>query len=687
MRGVNGESRVLNNTLETIHAAANAIASAENRVPQVTVQKRRRGGWWSIYWCFGSYKQKKRIGPAVLVPETSASGGNVPAAENQNPTQAPTITLPFVAPPSSPASFLPSEPPSAAQSPVGLVSLTSISASMSSIFAVGPYAHETQLVSPPVFSAFPTEPSTAPFTPPPESVHLTTPSSPEVPFARFLGPNLHYGEAGQRFPISHYEFQSYHLHPGSPVGQLISPSSGISGSGTSSPFLDDFATGLRFPEFQMGDPPKLFNLDTLSNREWASHHGSGTLTPDGTTPTMRNGFLLDHQISEIVSHPAYREGKPQHHKNISITLGSAKEFNFDNVHGCVEVETGSLSKAVAESLRNATAKQKGENATNLVEIYECRIGETYIERGEKTLANTEGRLRHHKNRSITLGSSKDFNFEYVDGCVETETAILSEAAAESLLNKAERQKEENATKMVEMFIERPEIPQADTEGRPQHHKNRSITLGSSKDFNFDNVDGCVEIETATSSEAAAESLRNEAARRKEENATKLVETYECCVGEIYIERTERLPADTEGRPHHHKNRSITLGSSKDFNFDNVDECVEIETSTLYEAAAESLRNETARQKEENATKLVETYECHVGETYIETPERPPADTEGRPQHHKNRTITLGSSKDFNFDNVDGGDTHNNPIISSDWWANEKVAGNDDGVPKNWSFFP
>lgn len=38
MRGANGESRVLNNTLETIHAAANAIASAENRVPQATVQ-------------------------------------------------------------------------------------------------------------------------------------------------------------------------------------------------------------------------------------------------------------------------------------------------------------------------------------------------------------------------------------------------------------------------------------------------------------------------------------------------------------------------------------------------------------------------------------------------------------------------------------------------------------------------
>lgn len=37
MRGANGESRAVNNTLETINAAASAIASAENRVPQATV--------------------------------------------------------------------------------------------------------------------------------------------------------------------------------------------------------------------------------------------------------------------------------------------------------------------------------------------------------------------------------------------------------------------------------------------------------------------------------------------------------------------------------------------------------------------------------------------------------------------------------------------------------------------------
>ncbi|GER33923.1 hypothetical protein STAS_10096, partial [Striga asiatica] len=43
-------------------------------------------------------------------------------------------------------------------------------------------------VSPPVFSTYTTEPSTAPVTPPPELAHYltTTPSSPEVPYAHFL---------------------------------------------------------------------------------------------------------------------------------------------------------------------------------------------------------------------------------------------------------------------------------------------------------------------------------------------------------------------------------------------------------------------------------------------------------------------------------------------------------------------
>jgi hypothetical protein len=90
------------------------------------------------------------------------------------------------------------------------------------MFATGPYAHETQLVSPPVFSTFTTEPSTAPLTPPPELAQLTTPSSPDVPFARFLSSSM-----DLRTSVVYI--------PGSPSSSLISPASVTPRTGLSSP--------------------------------------------------------------------------------------------------------------------------------------------------------------------------------------------------------------------------------------------------------------------------------------------------------------------------------------------------------------------------------------------------------------------------------------------------------------------
>ncbi|KAK9147467.1 hypothetical protein Scep_006224 [Stephania cephalantha] len=304
------DMRRMNNSVETVNAAATAIITAETRVQPTSVQKRRWGSCWGGYWCFGSHRNGKRIGHAVLVPEPMASITSV--QDTNNVIHPPPIVLPFIAPPSSPASFLPSEPSSVSQSPVGLLSFTSLSANAyspgpNSIFAIGPYAHETQLVSPPVFSTFTTEPSTAPFTPPPELVHMTTPSSPEVPFAKLLtslDPNRRGSETGEKFPLSAYEFQSYQLYPGSPVGHLISPSSVISGSGTSSPFPDrEFSSGA-FPllEFRTGEPPKLWKIDVLASRKWGLQRlGSGSLTPDGAGLTSRDSFLPDNQISEVAS--------------------------------------------------------------------------------------------------------------------------------------------------------------------------------------------------------------------------------------------------------------------------------------------------------------------------------------------------------------------------------------------------
>ncbi|KAG5388372.1 hypothetical protein IGI04_029969 [Brassica rapa subsp. trilocularis] len=134
-----------------------ARSNHHNRLP-LRERRKRWVGCFKALSCFGSKKGERRIVPAASrTPEGNLLSHHSPA-------------------------------PSIAQSPNCLLSLSANSPGgpSSAMFATGPYAHETQLVSPPVFSTFTTEPSTAPLTPPPELAHLTTPSSPDVPYARFL---------------------------------------------------------------------------------------------------------------------------------------------------------------------------------------------------------------------------------------------------------------------------------------------------------------------------------------------------------------------------------------------------------------------------------------------------------------------------------------------------------------------
>ncbi|XP_061355322.1 uncharacterized protein LOC133299838 isoform X2 [Gastrolobium bilobum] len=373
------------------------------------LQKKKWGSWLNISGCFGYNKSRKRIGHAVLVPETAPSGADPGAAVSS--TQVPSITLPFIAPPSSPASFFQSEPPSTAQSPVGILS---VSASMyspggpTSIFAIGPYAHETQLVSPPVFSAS----STAPFTPPPESVHLTTPSSPEVPFAQLLDTNNRNGETYQRFQVSHYDFQSYQFHPGSPVGQLISPRSAISASGTSSPFPDS--------EFTVGgshiDPPKLLNLDKLSTYEnHKSNQGSGSLTPDAVRSTTQAGFLPNHWVSEIKISPHPMNNRRNEigvNHRVSFELSSQKVLYVEN-----KPATSSHWTKVVSILKNdAATADKEENSRETGCDDKQVVAETPNKDApqETSLGGDEATV-HEKDQSLTLSSAKEFNFDNADG--------------------------------------------------------------------------------------------------------------------------------------------------------------------------------------------------------------------------------------------------------------------------------
>ncbi|KAJ0695069.1 hypothetical protein HanPI659440_Chr15g0615961 [Helianthus annuus] len=418
----------INQSVETVNAAATAIISAETRVQPTSVQgicafvKRRWGGCWSLYSCFGSYKHSKQISHALLAPE-SAPPGPAPSSATQNLNNN-AIIFPFIAPPSSPASFLQSDPPSASYSPVGLLSFKSLSqnpnsqgVNSSSIFTVGPYAYETQLVSPPVFSTYTTEPSTASFTPPPESVHATTPSSPEVPFAQLLTSSLararrHSMGSNQKFPFSQYEFQPY---TGSPGGGVMSPGSTIPNSGTSSPFPDKQHRVLKL---RVGDDPKFIGYEYFSTRKWGSRLGSESGTPNGVsgsaTPygyglgsrvgsgslTPNGGgemYLMESQISEVASLANSATSSPKR----EILVDHRVSFELTNL----DVISG-VANNLEASFRTSSGRKTISNKTENL----CEYCVNKKNSGEILEASKEKECQC-KRASV----SRDFNFDNTNG--------------------------------------------------------------------------------------------------------------------------------------------------------------------------------------------------------------------------------------------------------------------------------
>ncbi|KAK9063999.1 hypothetical protein SSX86_017871 [Deinandra increscens subsp. villosa] len=217
------------------------MASEQNRFLQQQQQpassrRKRWRGCLSGLSCFGLQKGGKRVVPASRMPETHTAANHQNGAQPAGLTNSNNVAhLSLLAPPSSPASFSNSALQSTAQSPNCFLSANSPGGPSSTMFATGPYAHETQLVSPPVFSTFTTEPSTAPFTPPPELAHLTTPSSPDVPYAQFLSSSLNLKNDHKTNYMPANDLQAaYSLHPGSPASTLRSPISRASGEGLSS---------------------------------------------------------------------------------------------------------------------------------------------------------------------------------------------------------------------------------------------------------------------------------------------------------------------------------------------------------------------------------------------------------------------------------------------------------------------
>ncbi|XP_020679541.1 uncharacterized protein At1g76660 isoform X2 [Dendrobium catenatum] len=300
----------------SISAAAVAVGSVEARFPPPE-RRSRWGGCFGGFSCFGSQKGGKRIVPATRIPDGngSTSRGNISQSagpSNQNTT----LNLSLLAPPSSPASFTNSALPSTVQSPSCFLSMSANSPGgpSSTMFTTGPYAHETQLVSPPVFSTYTTEPSTAPLTPPPELAHLTTPSSPDVPFAQLLSSSLKLRSTGKVNGVSYSGYvggdlqSNYPLYPGSPTSSLISPASGTPRTGLSSPYPEgDIPTqwsasiaARDLPHSRNGSS-KLFGLDSSTSRNFMLSSDSSFFHPDNSAAAAQ--FYLDQAQQSFTGYP------------------------------------------------------------------------------------------------------------------------------------------------------------------------------------------------------------------------------------------------------------------------------------------------------------------------------------------------------------------------------------------------
>ncbi|KAJ4962283.1 hypothetical protein NE237_022222 [Protea cynaroides] len=267
----------------SISAAATAVGSVVTMFPQPE-RRRRWGGCWGGLSCFGSEKGGRRIVPR---PEGNTSinqeNGPPPVGLTHQPT---TITASLLAPPSSPASFTNSAHPSTPQSPSCFLSLSANSPDgpSSTMFAMGPYAHETQLVSPPVFSNFTTEPSTAPLTPPPELAHLTPPS-PDVPFAQFLSSSAGIKNAGKsKYAVANDLQATYPLYPGIPMS---SPTvSRTSGDGMLSSYPEQELSAQwgssisnQDSQYSQNRSSRLFGLGTATSKDFMLAQDSSFFCP------------------------------------------------------------------------------------------------------------------------------------------------------------------------------------------------------------------------------------------------------------------------------------------------------------------------------------------------------------------------------------------------------------------------
>ncbi|KAM7513941.1 hypothetical protein LguiA_003524 [Lonicera macranthoides] len=413
---------------------------------------KRWGKCWGGLSCFGTQKGGKRVVPASRMPEANAlvnqPNGSQAVVGLGNHHQATTIAPSLLAPPSSPASFSNSALPSTAQSPNCFLSLSANSPGgpSSSMYATGPYAHETQLVSPPVFSTFTTEPSTAPFTPPPELAHVTTPSSPDVPFAQFLSSSssrdLKSSSTGKRNYIPTGDLQAtYSLYPGSPAsGSLISPVSRASGDCLSSSFPErefdpqaNFFCPETFAQFYLDNSSFPHSGGRLSVSKESDVYGNGHQNNNRQNKTSSKqdveeleayrasfGFSAD----EIITTAQYVEISDVSEE--SFTMRPFASSNKGFVEEAITM-TASLTEKAGKVVDTSLPSPRNCNKSNISEVACCQAPGSSCngfeeEQGGKgrILSDEEDRLSKmmgtcstRKSRKSGLGlSSSDAEIEY-----------------------------------------------------------------------------------------------------------------------------------------------------------------------------------------------------------------------------------------------------------------------------------
>lgn len=239
-------------------------------------------------------------------------------------------------------------------------------------------------------------------------MQLTSPSSPEVPFAQLLASSL--GRArrnsgqNQKFNLSQYEVQPYY-YQGSPVSNLISPGSVVSNSGTSSPFPDKPSIFFRIEEV-----PKLLAFKNFYTRKWGSRLGSGSLTPEGVEPvSQEDSSLIENQIFEVASEANSKSGS----QNGDVLIDYRVSFELTS------------EKNVSESSSPVAGKGSLEKTENCSEY---SFGKVLNGMPDKVVGkgNEDEEQCSQKYRSISLGSIKEFNFDNTKGEVSEKPAVSSE---------------------------------------------------------------------------------------------------------------------------------------------------------------------------------------------------------------------------------------------------------------------